>query len=84
MFHKIKDLHALDDFVLDVTFDDGKRTHYDIKSLIVEYPMFAEMKDNESLFKKASVDVGGYGIVWNDDLDLSAEEVYANGTPITE
>ena len=26
-----------------------------------------------------TVDVGGYGIVWNDDLDLSCDELWGNG-----
>ncbi|MDO4617167.1 MAG: DUF2442 domain-containing protein [Lachnospiraceae bacterium] len=27
-----------------------------------------------------SVDVGGYGIIWNDDLDLSCDELWERGT----
>ena len=29
-----------------------------------------------------SVDVGGYGIVWNDDLDLSCDELWENGVQV--
>ena len=28
------------------------------------------------------VDAGGYGIIWNDDLDLSCEELFVNGEPV--
>ena len=28
------------------------------------------------------VDTGGYGIVWNDELDLSANELWNNGVPV--
>ena len=28
------------------------------------------------------VDVGGYGIVWNDDVDLSCDELWENGKEI--
>ena len=28
------------------------------------------------------VDAGGYGIVWNDDLDLSCNELYENGVTV--
>ena len=28
------------------------------------------------------VDQGGYGIIWNDDLDLSCDEIYENGKTI--
>jgi hypothetical protein len=26
------------------------------------------------------VDTGGYGVIWNDDIDLSRNELYNNGT----
>ena len=29
-----------------------------------------------------TVNVGGYGIVWNDDLDLSCDELWENGEAI--
>ncbi|WP_199647569.1 DUF2442 domain-containing protein [Peptoclostridium sp. AF21-18] len=25
------------------------------------------------------IDTGGYGIIWNDDIDLSCNELYENG-----
>ena len=28
------------------------------------------------------VDTGGYGIIWNDDLDLSCDELFENGETI--
>lgn len=28
------------------------------------------------------VDTGGHGIIWNDDLDLSCEELFENGETI--
>ena len=36
------------------------------------------LKEND-LFYKVHVDVGGYGIIWNDKIDLAAEELYYNG-----
>ena len=29
------------------------------------------------------MDPGGYGVSWNDDLDLSADELFANGQPVS-
>ena len=45
-------------------------------------PLFDELKDNQSEFACVSVDVGGYGIVWNDDLDLSCDELWENGVQV--
>ena len=30
----------------------------------------------------AKIDAGGYGVVWNESLDLSANEIWANGETI--
>ncbi len=34
------------------------------------------IKNAPELFSGVEVDVGGYGIVWNDDLDLSCDELF--------
>ena len=44
-------------------------------------PDFLELRDNAE-FECVSVDVGGYGIVWNDDLDLSCDELWENGVQV--
>jgi hypothetical protein len=33
-------------------------------------------------FKSAHVDAGGYGISWNDDIDISEYELWNNGKTI--
>jgi hypothetical protein len=35
--------------------------------------------NNEAFFRSVKVDMGGYGIVWNDDIDLSEYELWVNG-----
>lgn len=42
-------------------------------------PVFRVLEDNRKLFSEVYVDTGGYGIVWNDDLDLSCDELFADG-----
>ncbi len=34
------------------------------------------------LFKQVKVDVGGYGIIWNDELDLECNELYFEGVTV--
>ena len=34
------------------------------------------------LFFEVQVDAGGYGVVWNDELDLSCDELFENGQRI--
>jgi hypothetical protein len=30
----------------------------------------------------AEVDVGGYGVIWGDELDISCDELWANGVTV--
>ena len=82
MFHKIKDVAALPEYKLSVQFSEGVTKIYDVKPLFVKIPLFAEFKENHAEFACVTVDVGGYGIVWNDDLDLSCDELWENGVQV--
>ncbi len=81
MFHKIKSVSAISDYMLNVKFCDGTTKLYDIKPLFDKIPVFRQLL-NQHIFDDVSVDVGGYGIVWNDELDLSCDELWDNGTAI--
>ena len=37
---------------------------------------------NNHLFEEVSVDQGGYGVSWNDDIDLSCDELFYEGKEI--
>lgn len=78
MFHKIKNVFPLTDYRLSVQFAEGCTKIYDVKPLFDAIPAFKELKEPH-LFSEVTVDVGGYGIIWNDDLDLSCDELWENG-----
>ncbi len=82
MFHKVKNVSALPEFRLSVQFSEGVTKIYDVKHLFEKIPCFAEFKNNIDEFYSVYVDVGGHGIVWNDDLDLSCDELWANGVEV--
>ena len=82
MFHKVKNITALPDFKLSVQFAEGVTKIYDISPLVDKLPVFAELIENTQLFNCVEVDVGGYGIIWNDDLDLSCDELWENGVTV--
>ena len=77
-FHTIKSVKVLKDMVLEVVFNNGTNKKYDVKKLIKKHEVFKEL-ENEELFNKVRVDLGGYGIIWNEEIDLSSEEIWANG-----
>lgn len=81
MFHKIKTVSAMPDYKLSVRFCEGVTKIYDVKPLLEQLPVFATLQ-NEELFWGVSVDVGGYGIIWNDELDLSCDELWENGVQV--
>ena len=81
MFHKITSLATLPDYVLLVGFQSGEYKQFDLKPYMEKYPPFRAMLDVNGLYEQAKIDVGGFGIVWNDDLDVSAEGVYEKGVP---
>ena len=82
MFHKVKAVNAIPDYCLSVQFAEGVTKIYDVKPLFSKWPVFNELKDNTNLFNKVQVDIGGYGIIWNDDIDLSCDELFANGKTV--
>ena len=82
MFHKIKSVSPLPDFILSVQFSEGITKHYDVKPLFEKHPMFTLLKEHPELYYSVTVDTGGYGIVWNDDIDIACDELYFNGETI--
>lgn len=82
MFHKAKTVTALPDYRLLVHFVNGVDKEYDMKPLFNQHPVFLELKETPGLFEQARADVGGYGIVWNEDIDIDTEEIYQNGKDV--
>ena len=81
MFHKVKAVSALPDFRLSVQFAEGVTKIYNVEPLFSKWESFQDLEDPD-LFSGVEVDVGGYGIIWNDVLDLSCDELFENGETI--
>lgn len=82
MFHKIKSVSPIPDFRLSVQFAEGVTKIYDVKPLFNKIPVFQSLSASPEQFMDVTVDVGGYGIVWDDDLDLSCDELWENGVQV--
>lgn len=78
----IKRVTALENFILEAEFTSGIIKQYDMKPVLNEIEAFSEMKENPELFQKVAVDTGGYGVVWNERLDLASEEIWDYGISI--
>lgn len=79
MFHKVKSVSPTADFKLNVQFSEGITKLYDMNHLFEKIPAFRLLKDNPAEFAYVTVNVGGYGIIWGDELDLSCDELWENG-----
>lgn len=82
MFHKVKAVNVIPNYRLSVQFAEGITKIYDLKPLFDKWTIFTELKNNEELLDAVEVDTGGYGIVWNDDIDLSCDELFENGETV--
>lgn len=79
MFHRIKAIKPVKNYILFVTFINGINKTYDIEPLFSEIEAFNALKDIPGLFEQVKVDIGGYGISWNDEIDLACDELWDNG-----
>lgn len=82
MFHKVKAVNPLPDYRLSVQFAEGITKSYDVKALFSKWKAFASLENHPDLFYEVQVDVGGYGVIWNDELDISCDELFENGETV--
>lgn len=63
-----------------VTFDNGCCRVYDCAPLL-DTEAFRPLRD-PAVFRAVSADPHGYGVVWNDEIDLAESEIWVNGRPV--
>ncbi len=74
---RISSVQPYGQLTLKVLFENGVEKIYDCASLITR-PMFQALSDS-IFFKTVKKDPGGYGISWNDEIDISEDELWYNG-----
>ena len=83
MHHIISEVHPLSNYRLLAIFDSGEKKIYDVKPLFDWKDIFKKLKENE-LFYGVYVDTGGYGVSWNDQIDLSSDEIWNSGEDFSD
>jgi hypothetical protein len=73
---RIKNIY-INNFIFYILFYNNKIKKYDVGSLL-DKEYFKSMK-NHSYLKTAKIDIGGYGISWDDDCDKSENELWTKG-----
>lgn len=79
MTHKIVSVKPMENFILLVVFQNGIEKTYDMRTLYPVFPQFKVFETDIDLFHKVQLDTGGYGISWNDVLDLNSEDIWEDG-----
>ena len=79
MFHRVKDVKPLENYIIEVIFQNNEKKYYDISRLFKKWTIFQSLQEISGLFEQVKVDPGGYGISWNDEIDLSCDELWENG-----
>ncbi len=81
-YPKIKTVVPLPSKQLLVSFSTGAKKVYDCTPLLQE-ENFRSLND-DAFFRNVQADSGGYGIIWNDSVDLSEAELWINGAPVEQ
>ena len=75
-YPKVIKVKVISNLELEVSFDNGEVRLYNVTKLLTK-ATFEELA-NVHLFKQVKVDPHGYGIYWNDNLDLAESELFEN------
>lgn len=78
---RIKDLQALPDYQLSVTFDDGRPVLYDV-SEDMDLPGYSALREEPGLYESVQLDESRTCVFWNDDVDLPSDIIYEYGKDI--
>ena len=76
-FPKILNVTPKPGKILLVTFENGEHRVYDCNPLL-QSKVFHPLQDDD-IFQCAHADTHGYGVVWNEDIDLAESEIWLNG-----
>lgn len=79
MIVRIKSVHALQDYKLEVLFDDGKKVEYDMKDDIKELPGYSDLETIMGLWQQVQLDESRTCVYWNDYIDLPSDTIYEYG-----
>jgi DNA-binding XRE family transcriptional regulator len=78
MHQIITKIKTCNNLIIEATFADGEVVIFDVKTLFDKFPLFRDL-EKKDLFEKVVIDGTGYGICWNDKLDLSSDGIYSKG-----
>ncbi len=82
MLAKIKNFSFEDNFILSVTFDEGRKVIYDLKDDIQNTPHFNQLETIPGFWKTCQLDESRTCITWNEYIDLPSDTIYEFGKTV--
>lgn len=84
MYNRLTSVSFNENLIIIAKFNDGKIVSYNVKQLYKRFPIFNELESNSLLFNNGKIAPGGCGVIFNDEIDIACEELYENGTLISQ
>ena len=78
MIPKIKSIKPIENYQLEVVFDDGKIGTYDVKEDINTIDSYKDLEAIHGLFAQVQLDESRTCVFWNDYIDLPSDAIYEN------
>ena len=83
MIPKVKSVIPMENYILDVVFDDNVRVHYDMKEDISSLPGYDDLRNIQGLYQNVQLDLSRTCIYWNEYIDLPSDTIYEYGNKIS-
>ena len=81
-YPKVRSVEPRPGKALRVTFDNGVEKEYDCRPLL-QSDAFLPLQD-DAIFRCVHADPHGYGVIWNEEIDLAESEIWIHGRCVEE
>ena len=82
MNQNIKEIKMKDNLVVEAVFFCGIVKDFDVSFIAEKHPEYKVLEQDNSLWKNAKLMPQGSGVYFNDDLDLTVEEIWKYGKTV--
>ena len=82
MIPRVKSVIPMENYILDVVFDDNVRVYYDMKEDISSLPGYDDLRNIQGLYQNVQLDLSRTCIYWNEYIDLPSDTIYEYGNKI--
>ena len=82
MIPRIRSIQPLENYILFVEFDDGKKVEYDVKDDIKSLADFRVRETECGLFQNVQLDSSRTCVYWTDRIDIPSDTILEYGKPV--